>query len=483
MPGIPKSTIIQNNINNKISKIFIKCNEIDRSKTDICKSSEKTNVSIENKNTGDSEASPVGRLRKHINKWKDISDNKYILDVIENGYKIPFKQVPTETVLKNNKSARDNMEFVKQEIQTLLTKGVVSEVKEKPKVINPLTVAYNRSGKPMFVLDCRHINPCIHLFKVKFEDIKIAIEMFEPNSFLYTFDLKSAYHHIDIYTEHTTYLGFSIKENGIDKYFVYNSLPFGIASAGHIFTKTLRVAIKMWRRNGKRVIMFLDDGIGGDKNYETALKSSRYVRESLNELGFILAIDKCVWKPTMVVIWLGHTLNFNVNRLFITEDRIMRLENTVRSILFQIRNDKLNVVAVRFLASVVGQIISLQSVFGKLVSRKTRYLYKCIFSRASWNAPVIVGSKAEQELEFWQANVLKINKYGKALNMQSKVQLCFYSDASASGYGGYIVEVDQALNEEYLNQRTGNVSPESVQNDNKGKNLNFEKLEQVSFLN
>ena len=160
--------------------------------------------------------------------------------------------------------------------------------------------------------------------------------MFEPNSFLYTFDLKSAYHHIDIYTEHTTYLGFSIKENGIDKYFVYNSLPFGIASAGHIFTKTHGVAIKMWRRNGKRVIMFLDDGIGGDKNYETALKSSRYVRESLNELGFLLAIYKCVWKPTMVVIWLGHILNFNVNRLFITEDRIMRLENTVRSILFQI---------------------------------------------------------------------------------------------------------------------------------------------------
>ena len=482
MPGHWKHEClnIQNNANNKISNILQKYTEKEKC---VSQSEERQNVSIENKNTEDRESSPVGRLKKHVNKWKEMSDNKYIIDVIENGYKIPFKQVPAEAELKNNKSARDNIEFVNKEIQALLTKGVISEVKEKPKVINPLTVAYNRSGKPRLVLDCRHINPCIHLFKVKFEDIKTAVEMFEPNSFLYTFDLKSAYHHIDICTEHKTYLGFSIKENGASKYFIYNSLPFGIASAGHIFTKTLRVAIKMWRSNGQRVVMFLDDGIGGDKDYATAVKSSRYVRESLNELGFMLAIDKCVWEPTMVVIWLGHILNFNENRLLITEDRIMRLENTVRSILFQIRNDKLNLVAVRFLASVVGQIISLQSVFGKLVSRMTRYLYKCIITRASWNAPVIVCSKAEQELVFWHTNALKINKLGKALEIQSTVQLCVYTDASASGYGGYIVELYQALNEEYLNQRTIDISQKSLENGYIGKTLNVSpnKLEQVNL--
>ena len=78
----------------------------------------------------------------------------YILRVIENGYKITFKHVPIEADLKHNTYARNN---------------VISEVKEKPKVINPLTVAYYRSGKPRLVFDCRHINPCKHLFKVKFE--------------------------------------------------------------------------------------------------------------------------------------------------------------------------------------------------------------------------------------------------------------------------------------------------------------------------
>ena len=69
-----------------------------------------------------------------------------------------------------------------------------------------------------------------------------------------------------------------------NKYFIYNSLPFGIASAGHIFSKTLRCVIKHWRRKGHIIFMFLDDGIERDKSYDTALESSKYVRKSLMEL-------------------------------------------------------------------------------------------------------------------------------------------------------------------------------------------------------
>ena len=122
------------------------------------------------------------------------------------------------------------------------------------------------------------------------------------------------------------------------------------------------------------------------------------------DLGCLLAENKCIWDPKKEIVWLGHTMNFIQNKLYITEERITRLETTIESIMFQIKTDKLNVVSVRFLASIVGQIISLQNVFGKLVSRMTRYLYKCIISRASWNAPVQVNNEAIQELKFWKEN-------------------------------------------------------------------------------
>ena len=49
-----------------------------------------------------------------------------------------------------------------------------------------------------------------------------------------------------------------------------------------------------------------------------------------------------------------------------------------------------------------GQIISLhvQSVIGNKVRLRTREMFKCINSRASWNAPVLVSEEALAEIEF-----------------------------------------------------------------------------------
>ena len=56
------------------------------------------------------------------------------------------------------------MSFVQEEVEGLIRKGVVSQVTQVPKVVNPLTVAYNRKGKPRLVFDCRHINKYLHIF-------------------------------------------------------------------------------------------------------------------------------------------------------------------------------------------------------------------------------------------------------------------------------------------------------------------------------
>ena len=54
-------------------------------------------------------------------------------------------------------------------------------------------------------LDLRHIN--LHLFRNKFqiksERITIAKEVIKPGDFLLPFDLKSGYHPVDIFSDHT----------------------------------------------------------------------------------------------------------------------------------------------------------------------------------------------------------------------------------------------------------------------------------------
>ena len=70
---------------------------------------------------------------------------------------------------------------------------------------------------------------------------------------------------------------------------------------------------------------------------------------------------------------------------------------------------------VTFLATIVGQIISTQTVIGNKVRMMTRYSYQCILDRASWKAPVLVSREAEMELKFWQSNIQRLNSEGSNL--------------------------------------------------------------------
>ena len=144
--------------------------------------------------------------------------------------------------------------------------------------------------------------------------------------------------------------------------------------------------MKYWRSLGHKIVMFLDDGIGVDSCYEIASATNMFVEESIVDFGFLLADDKCYWEPVREIVWLGHVLNMNEHILYITEDRIKRLESFTDSLLFELRGNSSRIIKVRALASVVGQVISLQSVLGKIVRLCRRELYKCILSTASWNA-------------------------------------------------------------------------------------------------
>ena len=127
-------------------------------------------------------------------------------------------------------------------------------------VVNPLTVSVNAKGKTRLVLDLRHVNQFVEKQKVKFEGVKEGLEYARQKQYMIKFDLRSGYHHIDIHSEFQKYLGFSWEIEGKRRYFEFTVLPFGLSSAGHIFTKVVRVSVKYWRSFGVPIVVYLDDG-------------------------------------------------------------------------------------------------------------------------------------------------------------------------------------------------------------------------------
>ena len=74
---------------------------------------------LDSKNVGrvNSRQNVKGNLRKHIQFWRDIRTSKFILKVIEEGYRLPFKTIPVPTVLKNNNSAKCHQQFVEEALE------------------------------------------------------------------------------------------------------------------------------------------------------------------------------------------------------------------------------------------------------------------------------------------------------------------------------------------------------------------------------
>ena len=85
--------------------------------------------------------------------------------------------------------------------------------------------------------------------------------MFQPNDYMFMFDLKSGYHHVDIHEEQWKYLGFAWGEGPDPQYYVFGALPFGLVTACYLFTKLLQPLVKSWRSQGLRTVVYLDDGI------------------------------------------------------------------------------------------------------------------------------------------------------------------------------------------------------------------------------
>lgn len=73
-------------------------------------------------------SSPVGCLKRNIDRLRLIGANAFILEVIEKGYKLPIFTAPESVEVNNNKSAEENVEFVSKEVDCLLKKTVFQKL-------------------------------------------------------------------------------------------------------------------------------------------------------------------------------------------------------------------------------------------------------------------------------------------------------------------------------------------------------------------
>ena len=277
-----------------------------------------------------------GRLETAITFWVDtLHVSSPVLDWVQEGYKLPLITLPPTSCQPNHKSAIDNEQFVTEALAELLAHRCIKEVYAKPYICSPLSVVTNDGGKKRLVINLKFLNQYLWKEHFKYEDFRTLMQMFTPKDYVFSFDLKSGYHHVDIFPEHWQYLGFSWGKGGRTRYYTFTVLLFGLSTACYVFTKLMRPLIRHWRGKGFRAIVYIDDGIVAAEGEQNAVAVSNQVREDLKSAGFIVNVSKSKWTPAKETTWLGFDINLRNNQLQVPPYKIEALQHQLCHVITQ----------------------------------------------------------------------------------------------------------------------------------------------------
>ena len=337
-----------------------------------------------------------GRLKTCVNYYQQTGANQFVLSVIRHEYTIPFSTEPTPVFLKNNKTARENPEFVRNTIDDLLQAGVIAQRSQPAFVNNPLSVS-SKNDKLRMVLDCRHINSFIDTPPVKLENHDTFIKTLMPGDWMISFDLKSGYHHVAMSQNQSEFLGFAYPDiNGVLRFFHFLSMPFGLAPATLVFTKLLRHFVERWRSQAISSTIFVDDGIANNASDKLLTRHADIIKNDLLSGGWVPHKTKCIWVPVRQMRWLGAGYDTIQNLVTAPDDKV---SHAVESIDHILHNDRVHVKA---LARAVGRIVSIHMAFGDLVYAKTKQSHMQISTCPTWDENITPSSNTRLELEFWK---------------------------------------------------------------------------------
>lgn len=233
------------------------------------------------------------------------------------------------------------------------------------------------------ILDLRFINKHVWKQSIKFEDLKVALHYLDWGHFIFSFDIKSGYHHVEIFPSHQSFLGFSWFFKGRVRHFCFRVLPFGLSMAPYIFTKLFRPLVAYWRQIGIHIVVYLDDDLGEAPSHQVALLHSAIVKSDLISSGFVPNCEKSIWAPTQVLDWLGFTIDLFQGLLFVPGEKLKRVLSDINSLL------EANYCTARELSALAGRINSFNLAVGNVTNLMTKFLNilnMAIVLRSSWDS-------------------------------------------------------------------------------------------------
>ena len=251
---------------------------------------------------------PVGgRLRSFRRDWQTNKCSSNVLNIITNGYVLPFLSKPNLVrlpLILSEYKARQKDQALATYIQSLLSKNAIERVENVKSLgfYSRLFLVPKPHQRWRPVIDLSRLNTFLHIEKFKMETPESIRTSLIPGEWVSSIDLSDAYLHIPIHPNSRKYLRFCYRS----QVFQFTSLPFGLATAPQVFTMIAKEVKLMALSRGLRLHQYLDDWLIRSQSQEEARVNTQAVVDLTQSLGWIINLEKSELKPTQVFSFVGY---------------------------------------------------------------------------------------------------------------------------------------------------------------------------------
>ena len=377
---------------------------------------------------------PVGgRLRSFRRDWLTNKCSQNVLNIITNGYVLPFRSKPNLIrfpLILSEYKAQQKDQALATCIQSLLSKNAIERVDNVKSLgfYSRLFLVPKPHQRWRPVIDLSRLNTFLHVEKFKMETPESIRTSLIPGEWVASIDLSDAYLHIPIHPSSRKYLRFCYKA----QVFQFTSLPFGLATAPQVFTMIVKEVKLMALSRGLRIHQYLDDWLIRSQSQEEAQVNTQAVVELTQSLGWIINQEKSELKPTQVFSFVGYEYHLDSALVKPTQERWLKLQDLI----LQLKSKR--VLTARCLMSLIGLLASTEKMVpeGRLHMRPFQFHHK-----EHWRYPQSLDNllpwteAIAAHLDWWQnpSNVMK----GADLHPKDhSIQL--FTDASNEGWGAHL---------------------------------------------
>ena len=134
-----------------------------------------------------------GQLDKHVRQWRKLTNDPNIWSIIS-GDKIEF--VDAAMILHNVKSPQfsdDEINLIRNEIDKLLTKGIIKETCHEEKEFgSPIFISHKSNGGIRLILNLKQLNKNTEYHHFKMDSINTILNFITKDCLMTSIDLKDA---------------------------------------------------------------------------------------------------------------------------------------------------------------------------------------------------------------------------------------------------------------------------------------------------